>query len=219
MVLEYISTERFDELYSLHRLSPDGTVEALKVIEAATTPEELDDKLTAWRLSRIWKWVKSEPSLGEEDLRDYFWLSRSSVTDTLSGVRLLSQAMRQCVDALLSDSQTQPNRNAFFKSLSEDEQAGVIAMVGKKAMQDPNNQTPLESLLGLALDGSELAAANFRSSALKVEASNLLPSLGVKLRNANPANTPAGNIIAQFTKELGETATKIGRTIKPPTKK
>jgi hypothetical protein len=220
MVLEYISSERFDDLYALHRLTPDGTVEALRIIESATSPEELDEKLSSWRTSRIWKWAKSEPNLADEDLRDYFWLSRSSVSDTLSGVRLLSQAMRHCIDAMLSDSQPQSDRNAFFGSLSDDEQAGVVAMVGKKAMQDPGNQTPLDSLLGLALAGSELAATTFRSSALKIGASNLNPGLGVKLRNAKPSSdTPAGKIVATIISELGTTETKIGRTINPKTSK
>ncbi len=220
MVLEYISSERFDDLYALHRLTPDGTVEALRAIESATSPDELDEKLSSWRTSRIWKWAKSEPNLADEDLRDYFWLSRSSVTDTLSGVRLLSQAMRHCIDAMLSDSQPQSDRNAFFSSLSDDEQAGVVAMVGKKAMQDPDNQTPLDSLLGLALAGSGLAAATFKSSALKIGAEKLNPGLGVKLRNAKPsAGTPAGKIVTQITEELGATETKIGRTIKPKPRK
>ncbi|WP_052573343.1 P-loop NTPase fold protein [Haloferula sp. BvORR071] len=220
MVLEYISSERFDDLYALHRLTPDGTVEVLRAIESATSPDELDEKLSSWRTSRIWKWAKSEPNLADEDLRDYFWLSRSSVSDTLSGVRLLSQAMRHCIDAMLSDSQPQSDRNAFFSSLSEDEQAGVVAMVGKKAMQDPDNQTPLDSLLGLALVGSELAATTFRSSALKIGAANLNAGLGVKLRNARPSSdTPAGKIVAQVILELGATETKIGRTISPKSPK
>jgi hypothetical protein len=196
-------------------------VEALRVIESTTSPEELDEKLSSWRTSRIWKWAKSEPNLADEDLRDYFWLSRSSVSDTLSGVRLLSQAMRHCVDAMLSDSQPQSDRNAFFSSLSDDEQTGVVAMVGKKAMQDPGNQTPLDSLLGLALAGSELAAATFGSSVRKIGAANLNPGLGVKLRSAKTSSdTPAGKIVAQITSELGATATKIGRTISSkPSKK
>jgi len=36
------------------------------------------------------------------DLRDYFWVSRSSITDTLAGVRLISHAMRVCAEELLS---------------------------------------------------------------------------------------------------------------------
>jgi hypothetical protein len=216
MVLEYISAERFEELYSLHRHSPDGTVEALGEIEAADSPQNLDDKFGSWRTPRLWKWLHSEPSLSGVDLRDYFWLSRSSITDTLSGVRLLSQAMRQCVDTLLSDSQTLQNRAGFFASLSEDEQSSVVLMVAKKAMQDPTNQTPLNSLLELAEAGSEIAAGAFKSSALRIGASQLKPGLGIKLRNAKfQDGSRSGGIVREVIEELAKTETMIGRALRP----
>ena len=220
MVLEYISLDRFDEIYSLHRHSPDGIVEALEKIEAAKSPDELDEKFSNWGTPRLWKWLKSEPSLAGEDLRDYFWLSRSSIADTLSGVRLLSQAMRQCVEALISDSQTVQNRSAFFTTLSEDEQSGVLAMVAKEAMQNPSKRTPVESLLELALAGSEAAAETFRSCVRRIGADKLSPGLGVKLRNATlTQGTRSGEIIKEVIADLAKTQTKIGRALKPKEKK
>ena len=215
MVLEYINLDRFDEIYSLHRSSSDGTVELLKNIEATNNPEDLEDKYSNWRTPRLWKWLKSEPSLSGEDLRDYFWLSRSSITDTLSGVRLVSQSMRQCVEALLSDSQTAQNRKDLFTTLSEDEQSGVLAMVAKEAMQNPSNRTPVESLLELALLGQESAAETFRSCVLKIGASQLNPGLGVKLRSAKLLpGVRSTEIVKEVIVELGKTETKIGRSIK-----
>ena len=220
MVLEYISIDRFDEIYSLHRHSADGIVEVFEKIEAANSPDELDDKFANWRTPRFWKWLKSEPSLAGEDLRDYFWLSRSSITDTLSGVRLLSQAMRQCVEALISDSQTAQTRSAFFTALSEDEQSGVLAMVAKEAMQNPSKRTPVESLLELALAGSEAAAETFRSCVRKIEAGQLNPSLGVKLRSATlTQDTRSAEIIKEVIVDLRKTPTRIGRTLRPKEKR
>ena len=220
MVLEYINIDRFDEIYSLHRHNPDGIVESLEEIEATNSLDELDEKFSNWRTPRLWKWLKSEPSLAGEDLRDYFWLSRSSITDTLSGVRLLSQAMRQCVEALISDSQTAQNRRDFFTTLSEDEQSGVLAMVAKEAMQNLSNRTPVESLLELTLSGSEAAAETFRSCVLKIGADQLNPGLGVKLRNAKLLpGVRSTEIIKEVITKLGKTETKIGRTLNPNNRK
>ena len=216
MVLEYISIDRFDEIYSLHRHSHDGIVEALEKIEAAKSPDDLDEKFSNWRTPRLWKWLKSEPSLAGEDLRDYFWLSRSSITDTLSGVRLLSQAMRQCVEALISASQTAQIRSDFFTALSEDEQSGVLAMVAKEAMQNPSKPTPVESLLELALAGFETAAETFRSCVQRIGADKLNPGLGVKLRNAKlTQDTRSTEIIQRVIADLAKTQTKIGRALNP----
>lgn len=158
MVLEYINSDRFDELYSLHRHSDDGTIEGLGDIEVADVQNDLEEKFSNWKSPNLRKWLNSEPHLSNVDLRDYFWLSRNSITDTLSGVRLLSQAMRHCVEVLLTDSQTPQVRRLSFEALHEEEQCGVIAMVAKKAMQDPANPAPLSSLLELAVAGSEVAA-------------------------------------------------------------
>ena len=214
MVLEYIRIERFEEIYSLHRQSPNGIVEMLEKIEAANSPKELEKEFSKWGTPRLWKWLKSEPSLAGEDLRDYFWLSRSSITDTLSGVRLLSQAMRQCVEALISDSQTARNRSELFTALSEDEQSGVLAMVAREAMQNPSKRGPLESLLELTLAGYDAAANTFRSCVGKIGASQLKPSLGVKLRSAKlTQGTRSAEIVKEVIVELRGTETKIGRTL------
>ena len=220
MVLEYMSSDRFEDLYSLHRLSEDGTVEVLSELEDTETIEELDEKFANWRTPRLWKWLKSEPTLAGVDLRDYFWVSRSSVSDTLSGVRLLSHAMRQCVDALLSASEKAQNKADFFGALTEDEQTGVISMVSKKAMQDPSNQTPLESLLGLAVVGFEAAANALKSSVLKIGASQLNPGLGILLRGAKPpSGSRSEEILSEVITNLAKTETRIGRALKPKKKK
>jgi hypothetical protein len=220
MVLEYMSSDRFEELYSLHRLSEDGTVEVLSEIEEAETTEDLDEKFANWRTPRLWKWLKSEPTLAGVDLRDYFWVSRSSVSNTLSGVRLLSHAMRQCVDALLSASEKAQNRVDFFGALTEDEQTGVISMVSKKAMQDPSDQTPLESLLGLAISGFEAAANALKSSVLKIGAAQLNPGLGILLRGAKPPlGSRSEEILSELITNLANTNTRIGRALKRKKKK
>ncbi|GAA5484091.1 KAP family P-loop NTPase fold protein [Haloferula sargassicola] len=215
MVLEYVSSDRFEELYSLHRLSDDGTVDLLGELEDAESIEQLDEKLKNWRTPRLWKWLKLEPILAGVDLRDYFWVSRSSVSDTLSGVRLLSHAMRQCVDSMLSASVKPQNRADFFGALTEDEQTGVLSMVSKKAMQDPSNQTPLESLLGLAVAGFEQAANAFKSSALKIGANQLNPGLGILLRGAKPPSASGSEkILNEVITNLAATETRIGRALK-----
>jgi hypothetical protein len=216
MVLEYVSSDRFEELYSLHRLSDDGTVGVLGELELVETLEDLGENFKNWRTPRLWKWLKSEPRLEGVDLRDYFWVSRSSVSDTLTGVRLLSHAMRQSVDALLSATVTQQNQADFFGVLTEDEQSGVLSMVSKKAMQDPSNQRPVEALLALAIAGSEAAASTFESTILKINPAKLNPGLGVKLRNAKPpTGSRSEEIVQKVIAKLAKSNTKVGRTLKP----
>ena len=99
-----------------------------------------------------------------------------------------------------------------FTTLSEDEQSGVLAMVAKEAMQNPSKRTPVESLLELALAGSETAAETFRSCVQRIGADKLNPGLGVKLRSAAlPQGTRSAEIITEVVADLARTQTKIGR--------
>ena len=216
MVLEYINAERFEDIFRAHRQSENGTAEMLMEMETCDSLEELDEKYSVWRSPRLWKWLKSDPKLADEDLRDYFWLSRSSVGDTLAGVRLLTQAMRQCLEDLLSEHRS-AQVSELFTALSDDEQTGVLAMVAKEAVQNPDGSS-LDSLLELGLTGSVSAAETFRSCVNKIDAKKLKPGLGIKLRNANlTEDDRASELISQVRSELAKTNTRIGRTLKSKT--
>lgn len=216
MVLEYINAERFEDIFRAHRQSENGIAEMLMEMETCDSLEELDEKYSVWRSPRLWKWLKSDPKLADEDLRDYFWLSRSSVGDTLAGVRLLTQAMRQCLEDLLSEHRS-AQVSELFTALSDDEQTGVLAMVAKEAVQNPDGSS-LDSLLELGLTGSVSAAETFRSCVNKIDAKKLKPGLGIKLRNANlTEDDRASELISQVRSELAKTNTRIGRTLKSKT--
>ncbi len=97
-----MSSDRFDELYQWHRASSDGTAQPLGELENADGVEAIPEKYAKWGTPRLWRWLKAEPRLSNEDLRDYFWVARSAISDTLAGVRLMTQAMRTCTEELLS---------------------------------------------------------------------------------------------------------------------
>ena len=214
MVLEYINAERFEDVFRAHRQNENGIAEMLAEMETCASLEKLDEKYSVWRSPRLWKWLKSDPQLADEDLRDYFWLSRSAVGDTLAGVRLLTQAMRQCLEDLLSEHRSAQVRSELFTALSDDEQAGVLAMVSKEAVQNPDGPS-LESLLELSLTGSIPAAETFCSCVKKIDPEKLKPGLGVKLRSMKlTEDNRVSELINQVRSKLAKTETRIGRALK-----
>ena len=183
MVLEYMSDKRFDDLYQWHRASSDGTAEPLKELENFDRIEAIPETYANWRTPRLWKWLKAQPNLKDEDLRDYFWVARSAIADTLSGVRLMTQAMRTCTEELLSKVDVQRRSGiSLFASLSEDEQEGVLGIVMRNAMQEAKEDAPLRSLLDLAGAGYMNAAEAFSRCVDRIGAEALNPGLGITLR-------------------------------------
>lgn len=215
MVLEYISSDRFDDLYQWHRSSSDGTAHSLVELEVAESPEDIPEKYANWGTPRLWRWIKAEPSLASEDLRDYFWVARSAITDTLAGVRLMTHAMKTCVDELLSKVETERRSGVeLFASLTEDEQSGVLGVVTRHAMQDVKEDTALRSLLNLAAKNHFNGAEAFSKCIDRIGASKLNPGFGITLRAFKiETGNRASELIGQVRDRLAKSETPVGRAL------
>lgn len=221
MVLEYMSSDRFDELYQWHRVSPDGTAQALAELENIDSVDAIPEKYAKWGTPRLWRWVKAEPSLAAEDLRDYFWVARSAIADTLAGVRLMTQAMRTCAEELVSSVDAERRSGVtMFGSLTEDEQEGVLGIVMRHAMQDVQDDAALRSMLNLAEDGHLNAAESFVRSAERIGAANLSPGFGITLRAFKiEAGNQASELVGDFRGTLSKTDTQVGRALQQTKKR
>lgn len=215
MVLEYMSSDRFDELYQWHRASGDGTAQQLIELENVKNIEEIPEKYKNWKTLRFWRWLRAEPQIAQEDLRDYFWVARSSVTDTLAGLRLMTHAMKTCAEELLSKIDTQ-RRNGIkmFAALLEDEQEGVLGIVARHAMQDVKDDTAMRSLIDLAANGHMNSAESFSRCVERIGASNLSPGFGITLRvfKVDTSNR-ASVLVGEVRDKLSATGSQIGRAI------
>lgn len=221
MVLEYISAERFSELYQWHRTSNDGTIKQLNELETSQNIEDIPEDFLQWRRQSVFRWLKAVPSLLDEDLRDYFWVTRSSLSDTLSGVKLMSKAMKICAEELISSVDPQrKNGINLFESLSEDEQEAVLGIIAKTSMQQTQHDAPLKSLIDLSTKGYLSAAKSFNQCIKKINANDLKPGLGITLRNFEVIDgNPATVLIGEVRDQLSKTKSKIGRALRPKTKK
>jgi len=215
MVLEYISNDRFDELYQWHRSSTDGTAQPLSELETADGAESIPEKFSKWGTPRIWRWVKAEPGLKAEDLRDYFWVSRSAISDTFAGVRLMTQAMRTCAEEMISNVEVErKNGVIMFESLSEDEQEGVLGIVMRQAMQDVKEDAPLRSLIDLAGKGQMNAADTFFKCVERIGVNSLTPGFGITLRTFKIENeNRASELVGKVIETLKKSDTQVGRAL------
>lgn len=215
MVLEYMSSDRFDDLYQWHRASSDGTAQPLGELENADGVEAIPEKNAKWGTPRLWRWLKAEPRLANEDLRDYFWVARSAISDTLAGVRLMTQAMRTCTEELLSKVDIERrNGVTMFASLSEDEQEGVLGIITRHAMQYIKDDTALRSLIDLAANGHMNGAESFSRCVDRIGAAKLSAGFGISLRafKFDPANR-ASVLVGQVRDKLNKPDTQVGRAL------
>lgn len=215
MVLEYLSNDRFDELYQWHRVSSDGSAQQMDELEQAESLENVPEKYAQWRTPRLWRWLKAEPSLSGEDLRDYFWVARSAIADTLAGVRLMTQAMHNCAQELLSNVEVERRSGVtMFASLCSDEQEGVLGIVTRHAMQNTEEDTALRSLIDLAAAGHMNGAESFSRCVDRIGVANLNPGLGITLRVFKVVEgNRASELVGKVRDRLSRPDTQVGRAL------
>lgn len=160
MVLEYVNVELFSLLYKLHKQSEDGTAGIFVELEADVEGSTAKDENKKWSDPGVIRWLKAEPKLSHVDLRDYFWISRSSLEDSLVGLKILSLAARRCLEQLMSGAR--PAREAggqLFQALDESEKQQIISSLQAKAQANPSEPHAVEALFSLATKHNSVRAA------------------------------------------------------------
>jgi hypothetical protein len=159
MVLEYINEDRFREVYEWHRKSEDGSAQPFEDLEDPAKAKGLAETFKPWQESQLTRWLKTAPPLAHVDLRDYFWISRSSLDHTFAGVQMLSQAVRRCVDDLLSgDFGSRKAGIQLHEVLEPRERQQVASSLGKVALRDPEKPEALQALFEISATGGTEAA-------------------------------------------------------------
>jgi len=108
MLLEYFDTKLFKKLNDLQS-NNDGFIKEIKLLESIYIDgreNKIADELKDWQTEQIQKWIKIEPRIGEEDLRDYFWLARDKTESTLSNSHMLSHHIQKIFKGLVSENKS-----------------------------------------------------------------------------------------------------------------
>ncbi|KIM07163.1 MAG: hypothetical protein KU29_07350 [Sulfurovum sp. FS06-10] len=108
MLLEYFDTKLFKKLNDLQS-NNDGFIKEIKLLESIYIDgreNTIVDELKDWQTEQIQKWIKIEPRIGEEDLRNYFWLARDKTESTLSNSHMLSHHIQKIFKGLISDNKS-----------------------------------------------------------------------------------------------------------------
>ena len=171
MLLEYFKGETFKQL-SQEQAKENGKPEIIKSLEdKVAQPIEgnkslpvavdsgRDAEFMVW-LSDAWlfTWLKSEPSLSEEDLRPYFYFSK----DKLNSLNLVHQRITPIAQGVLEKLLNQSVGVMKvglkeFKNLNNSDAAGIFEIISEKAKREANIDL-LKMLITLSKEPSELTS-------------------------------------------------------------
>lgn len=109
MLLEYMRPELFGQLY-IWQAAQQGFPEQLKALEHGRDGEDQDladlakqvlEQEPSWEEPNLRTWLQMSPSLADQDLRDYFWITRDRIIGILAGVSTVPLHLRRLLSDLL----------------------------------------------------------------------------------------------------------------------
>lgn len=184
MVLEYVRPDQFRELYEM-QARQHGIPSELGVMEAeAISAEKVSgDKFpnADWQDRTVLNWLRMQPPLATEDLRDYFWLTRDRISGLLAGVSLVSPVIRTLIADLVGREGVVIK--AFtdqIRGLQGEEQSLLFSELGNVLRRDPSAGHLLGNWSELAIAVPD-AAARLVASLDQVPVGSISPITPLKL--------------------------------------
>lgn len=220
MVLEYLGGDWFHQLYESHKKTSDGTSEVIGRLEAAVGKSETIDELKIWQTGPLARWLITKPELTGVDLRDYFWLSRSTLDHPFAGVQMVSPAVKQTVEQLLSgDMGGRQNGIALHAKLDSTERKQVASALIREALRDPSQPEPWQALYELATkDGAEAAEGLVRAIT-QADPDRINVRIAAGIGTIQSTASPAGQFLVKARDVAIERKGKFGMAVSRAGKK
>lgn len=147
MLLEYNVKYQslFETLYNLQLLG-DGFIDKIDAVEkCAAQKQKLNDaRWKDWEEDELLReWLTLEPSLSGVNLKEYFWIARDSLKNSIPIESLVSNTARRLYLSLSNKQAVtamQPILQQDISKLEDNERQMVITLLNNDFAKDPNNK-------------------------------------------------------------------------------
>jgi predicted KAP-like P-loop ATPase len=156
MLLEYSNLSLFNKIRESQ--SGDGIAKELGILEKAYIEQDAEalkitEKMTDWKSQNIKNWIKLSPRIGEEDLRNYFWLSRDKSESVLSDSYMVSPHVQVVYKGLMSDKKQEREVTARSISLGDSELSSLFELLKRDILQNSSKiKYALEAFHTIAIE-------------------------------------------------------------------
>lgn len=150
MLVEYYESDFYKALPN--HLDSEGKwneiPEILADIEAMAEDKKMIESKEQWYdLSRIWKWLTTEPGIMDKDLRPYYYACKEKI-DYFSGATSKND-LSEIVDLLFRDEMTVVGRIDDLKNLTNQEAEQVFEVIVQKIMERGQFETKPKGIDGV----------------------------------------------------------------------
>lgn len=219
MVLEYANIDLFRELYEWQtkgeKLGEPKQIIELEKLARENKKDDIKGSYSInWSQDGIINWLYSEPKLSGVDLRDYFWVSRDQLSDSISASSMISKVLRDLHNCILEFS-SDKNLNNLIKDkvclLNEPDLKTLLGMFQTELVKNPSDETINVIFIEL-MKQKILFSVDIYLKVIRSIDQTLIPGhLSSKLKIANRDNPEISKVITELQTK---TNTKISKSLK-----
>lgn len=224
MVLEYFSLSHFKILFDWQSSSegqPSEINEFERILLSEKSEAEKREAIKAinpeWAVESVLRWLKVEPSLSEVDLRDYFWISRDQLSNSISGASLIPGHVRmmykKIIDAKSGKILSRIIREEVVNGSNESDQAHLLGILERELTKEPNKDNLHLLYFELISHGMIGSFSSYQNILLKINHDDIPFSIRQDLLAAERVNPKISEIIKLYSAD-----SKIGRALKKKSK-
>lgn len=129
MALEYLDIDRFRNLFEWQQRNGGIAIEIDKMEKLVkdNQKDEFGKNYPDWAM--YFKWINVDPSLGDINLSDYFWLTRDALSSTVDGALIIPIIVRRTLESLENSSTDSSLRSIFDAANRDFSESDLVAFL------------------------------------------------------------------------------------------
>ena len=192
MILEYSEPKLFKKLFEW-QIIQEGVPKELTEIEKICKDKGIEDIISdiketdfkEWSKPKIIKWFQIEPLLSGIDLRDYYWIARDKLENSITATSMIPPVVRALFNELLPDNMTatvtKSLLNQKFQSFSDIEKEAFFNLLSSNLKRNPQQKRLYEIFNIMTGDQIENTVYHYIESLKIISVSDIEPAIATRL--------------------------------------
>jgi Predicted P-loop ATPase len=223
MILEYTEESLFKQLYQWQAIQ-DGFPTQMENLEKICRGENIEEAIVKevnenWSKDKIIKWIKLEPALSKIDLRDYFWITRDKLSESMSGSLLVPPIVKKVIQELYEQSPSQSIiKKKVVKNIvgvfGELEMKSFYEVLKTRTIKEPSEKHHYDIYYALVKNGAPNGSVKY-AEVLTINMKSAPPATALQLIELAKDHQNISEVVNQIV----ESSSTLGKAIKLKNKK
>lgn len=218
MILEYSEPKLFKKLFEW-QISQDGMPKEITEIESICKDKGIEDihleiketDYKEWSKPKIIKWFQIEPLLSGLDLRDYYWIARDKLENSITAISMIPPVVRALFNELLPDNMTATVTKSLltqkFQAFSDSEKDAFFNLLSSNLKRNPQQKRLYEIFNIMTADKIESTIYHYMETLRIISVSDIEPAVAKRLADFK-TEPEFGEFLIGYFKDRNSKASK-----------